>query len=226
MAINPRAFIVNSHYPMDFVVGYWTGTVTSSSYNVATLTFSHGLGYTPLIFGMYSLDGGTTWMPIGLNDYYTNQADCWGQANSSQIKISFTALASGSKTAQVKVWGLMPSTASRKNNTPAQTNPYNLNTRDYDYSKLIAAGRWSATTGSTKIYSHNLGYVPEAMVWAETSDGYITPFDPTYCTQTAYIPAQWADITTDGLWVYLSSLDYHSSTITALHYRIYGAQNG
>lgn len=227
MARNARSFIVETQdYPMDFVVGYYETTASSASYEASVTRITHGLGYAPLIFGMYSLDNGTTWMPIGLNDYYTNQADCWGEADSSTIYITFTALASGTKSARIRVWALAPTTADGFINTPTQANVYNLNTRDCDYSKLVAAGKWTAATGSNQIVAHNLGYVPEVLVWVETANGRITPFDPNYSVNHSYVPRQAVDVTTSGLWAYLSTLSFRSSTISAIHYRIYGGQNG
>lgn len=227
MSRDPRSFIVETQdYKMDFVVGAWTGSVSSSNYDPSVLEISHSLGYAPLIFGMYSVDNGSTWMPIGLNDYYATQTDCWAEADSSKIYVTFTSLASSSKTAQLKLWGLMPTTADAANATPAQTNVFTLNTRDFNYSKLVAAGRWGASTGSVKIYEHGLGYVPEVLVWAEKANGRVVPFDPSYSENTNYVARQQVDVTTTAIWSYLSTLDFRDSTISAIHYRIYGAQNG
>lgn len=227
MARDPRNFIVETQdYPMDFVIGYWATDISSSDYNVATKAIAHGLGYTPLLFGSYSLDGGSTWLPVGLNDYYTNQSDCWVEADATNIYINFTNLKSGSRTATVKLWGLMPTTADRANNAPANTNNFHLNTL-FNYSKLVVAGRWSFSTGSDKLLAiHNLGYKPEVLVWAETSNGRIAPFDIQISNHTDYVANNYVYATTMGLYTTNSSASYHSSTLSALHYRIYGAENG
>lgn len=227
MARDPRNFIVNTQdWPMDFVVGYWETTATSSNYDQTIVQIAHALRYPPLLFGVYSLDDGATWMPVGLNDYYTNQADCWVEADDVKIYVNFTCLASGSKTAKLKLWGLMPTTADQSNIVPSNANVFFLDTRDYDYSKLVAAGRWSFQTGQNTVVAHNLGYIPEALVWAETSNGRIAPFDITWSSNTSYIGDNYVYLTTSELISKQTSSDYHADSISYLHYRIYGARNG
>lgn len=227
MARDPRNFIVETQdYPMDFIVGYWTTDISSSDYNVITKTVAHGLGYTPLLFGSYSLDNGSTWLPVGLNDYYTNQSDCWVEADATNIYVNFTNLKSGSRTAKVKLWGFMPTTADRANDAPDNANAFFLNT-NFNYSKLVKAGRWGFSTGSNKLLAtHDLGYKPEVLVWAETSNGRIAPLDIQFSNHTDWVPDHFVYVTDSGLYATNSSADYHSSTLNALHYRIYGAENG
>lgn len=227
MARDPRRFIVETQdYSMDFVVGAWNRSVSSSSYTQTVDSFAHGLGYAPLLWGMYSIDNGSTWMPVGLNDYYTTRTDCWVESDSSNIYINFTYLDSGSATALVRLWAHAPITADRQNDVPHGANVFYLNTRDYNYSKLVGVDYVPVGVGSTTLYTHNLGYIPEVLCWAEMSNGRISPFDNSSSSNSSYIPQQVIRVTSSALVAELSGLNYHSSTIRGIHFRLYGAENG
>ena len=221
-----RKFIINSDYPMDFIVWKGSGDVSSSGYNQSTITIAHGLNFTPLVFGQFSLDDGSTWFPLGLYDHYTNKVDIGAESDGTNVYVNFTCLDSGSKTAKVRLWGLAPSTADSSVTVPSGVNHFRLNS-DFNYSKLVAAGRWPIQTGSRQtIYSHNLGYVPEVMTWVELSNGRIREPSPQFSNNTGYWPTQCTEIDDHALYGLYTSNSAGSETYTHIHYRIYGGQNG
>lgn len=224
---SPRDYIVNSDYPMDFIVWGGTGNSTSSNYNQTVTTISHGLPFKPLVFGQFSLDNGATWMPMGLYDYFVNKIDIWIESDATNVYVNFTYLASGSKTIQFRIWAFAPADADASVVIPASSsNDYRLNT-DFNYSKLVKAGKWTITTGARQtIFSHGLGYTPEVMVWFETSNGRIRDAAAQFSGNTTYWPIQYTQIDNTALYARFTSTAIGSLNYTAVHYRIYGDLNG
>lgn len=230
MAQDPRKFIVSSDYPMDFIIWNSEGEVTSQNLSPTTYTIAHGLPYTPLVFGQFSLDNGNSWLPLGINDFFTNKIDIYSESDNTNVYIHFTYLQSGTKTAKFRVWAFAPANASGIIQTPQQSsNVFHLDT-DFNYSKLVHAGEWTIETGDRKtIYQHGLGYIPEVMAWLETNTGKISDARPVFSDHPEYWPEQYVQINNNNLYAKFSSANQGTTgtTIyTKVHYRIYGGENG
>lgn len=68
---NPRNFLLNSDYPMDKILGWWSGSFAVSAYyglfdpKATEYSFAHGVGDYGLILGSWSTDN-TNWLPFGV----------------------------------------------------------------------------------------------------------------------------------------------------------------
>lgn len=223
----PRQYIINSDYPMDFIVWGGTGSGSSSSYNQSIITIAHKLPFKPLVFGQFSLDSGATWMPMGLYDYFVNKIDIWVESDATNVYVNFTYLASGTKTVQFRLWAFAPSDADSSITIPSKSsNSFRLNS-DFNYSKLVKADKWNIVTGSRQtIFAHGLGYVPEVMAWFETSNGRIRDAGSQFSGNTNYWPIQYVQVDSSNLYARFSSATIGSLSYVAVHYRIYGDLNG
>lgn len=222
---NLRNFEFNSKYPMDNVCFVYEGTL-SLSYGSGSTTISHSLGFAPLAFGLYSIDGGNTWTDIDFQAVSIG----FGQilSRTSVIEVSLS-LYSQPESAKIRVFGFMPSNISASVSAPTPLSRFYLNT-NYGYDTLIAKGVNTIPTSSseTLVYTHNLGYVPRVMMWSESTD-----------TQGLVIRRQnQATQTMTGTGFGLISMafideatfkygyeDEASSGSLTLHWRLYGGQN-
>lgn len=226
MIQDARHFLISSDYPMDFIVWEGNGQVSSYNYHQTTDTVKHNLPYTPLVFGQFSLDGGNTWFPAQVNDYYTNKIDFWVESDATNVYVHCTALENNAKTATYRLWAFAPANSAGRATTPSQSNLFYLDS-DSNYSKLVKAGVWDIQSGDRKtIYNHNLGYIPEVMVWLETSDGKIRDGQSVFSGKTEYWPIQYMQIDENNLYAEFSSNTQGMVTFSKVHYRIYGDQNG
>lgn len=222
---DPRKFIVETQdFPMDFICYYKEDSVTISGGHYADLTISHGLGFAPLCFGVFSADGSANWEPM--TGWGVPDADDYAEISSdnANITVAITNDTVSSHNYTYHVWGIMPSNISSDITIPSGASVWRLNTLQ-NYSKLITAGRTAATTGSTfTVATHSLGYVPEAMVWAELTSGRIRPLYLQYWGN--YLPTATEIATIDGnaLKAYVGT--DAAQPISYIHYRIYGGQNG
>lgn len=163
-------------------------------------------------------------MPVGIEDFYQSETACWVESDSSKVYFHFTKH-SGSATATVKAWGVMPSNVNVAVPIPPHESSTFINTRDFNYSKLIMADRVTVSEGINRIVDHRLGYIPEMLAWAELANGRITPLNNT-TAQSSVISAQYILIGPLSMFLDLSPATYHGSTVVALHYRFYGEENG
>lgn len=226
MSRDPRKFIVETQdYPMDFICFYVEDSIAVQSGYTMTLTFPHDLGFAPLCFGVFSADNSTNWEPmVGWGVYGSSDEYGGLYSTSSNVVASVTNESGSSHTYRYRIWGIMPSTVSKDVTIPSGSSKWRLNTLK-NYSKLVSAGRVTATTGSNfTVATHNLGYIPEVMAWAELTSGRVQPFYLEYWgnylpTATVLVKVNntrvQAYIGTDAFW-----------TIKYVHYRIYGDQNG
>ena len=211
---NYNNFKINSNFKTDLIVFSYSGTLNLSS-GYGTLTINHGLSFTPLPFGLYSADGGTTWNDI---DFMTQ--DGFGQmfAKSSTIEITINIYNNPPASVLVRVFGFAPSTVPNVIvNPPAPLSKFYLDSRK-TYELLIASGRTvlPSYNGAQTIYTHNLGYLPRTMLWVELPDGSIER------------PGQWTNsykplLTTSALSFY--NYDQYVSQQVIIHWRLYGGQS-
>lgn len=218
MAIND--LIIDSDYPMDLVVWSAEGTISSfDSGGYGQVNINHSLGYAPLCFGVWSLDGGSTWQPLGGINVRANEVFAGTISASSYVRV-YVQMNSARTNVRYRVFGLQPANTSGATNPPDfHVSDFILNS-DYNYSKLVAAITWNFTsTSSTVLYNHNLGYIPEVACWDELNDGTVSDHINSVST-AAGDSAVWA--TTSQVLVSCNSVGNRSK----LHVRIYGGRNG
>ena len=186
--VDPRNFLLNTDYEMDKIIYFKEFEWTTSS--VTTKQVTHGLPTVPLLFGVWSANADfSDSNEIGESNNPWEQ-DLQIQARSNMEKIIFTLTpkmvnnAYVSTTFYVKVFGFEPGTnwintyydgdvqvkvpLKMKGNKLAPTSKYAktfiVNT-DYNYLKLLKAGRLGEWTGTRTEYTHGLGYVPQILTW-------------------------------------------------------------
>lgn len=158
-------FLYNSDDNIDKVILYKETTISSGQ----SLSIPHGLGFIPLVFGVWSSTSDfTTCHPIG---EIGNWAYVGVAANSTSVDLNYV----GSGTVYVRIYGLMPT--DQEGNAPNATSGVNglIFSSDYNYTKLYMSGVTNSETGTSTI-SHNLGYKPQVMAWEENYNGTISPF--------------------------------------------------
>lgn len=173
MAVNPRKFLLNTDYEMDKIIFFTSGSIKPSDGNKS---INHTLGFAPLIFGVCSFNSNFN-DPRTIPYNYSTQSNTiafTAQATSSQIKISCTNYSNPSASMYYRIYAFEPSTSSARIAPTANVaNKFILNT-DYNYCKLCKKGTMSGN-GQHSV-SHNLGYIPQTLIWAE-SNGTIIPID-------------------------------------------------
>lgn len=225
---NLRNFEFNSKYPMDNVCFVYEGTM-SLSYGYGTTTISHSLGFIPLAFGLYSVDGGNIWTEI---DFQVASIG-FGQilARTSTISVSLSLYSSSASSAKIRVFGFMPSNITTNISAPTPLSRFYLNT-NYGYDMLIAKGVSTIPSSSseTLVYTHNLGYIPRVMTWSEETEA--------LSGETVIRRLSQATQTTLGTGFGLISMAFVDETTfkygyedeasggsLKLHWRLYGGQN-
>lgn len=197
MAVDPRKFLLNTDYEMDKIIYFKDGNLNVGDYNVQ---IPHGLGFTPLVFGVCSFNSDFSDPRSIPYSYNTNSTSIAFnvQADSTNITIGYTNTSGTPAKIYYRLYAFEPSNSTATiapTNTSAKT--FVLNT-DYNYCKLYKKG---ISNGDSTI-AHNLGYVPQVLAWEE-SGGYIvpidtsTPEDPITNTPT-YISVSTSNITTHG----------------------------
>lgn len=203
-----RNFLLNTDYPMDKVI-----YMKSGSFNFGEINIPHGLGFMPLPLVQFSFDS-------DFNTCYEVTDRPWElypstfpyifavSSNSTNIKIEAYGFGGPYSTVYYRVLCFAPSNVySNVTTTPVANDEFIINT-DYNYTKLYMSG----ITNQNTTINHNLGYVPQVIVWQETDPG-ITP------TQYYGFPLNEApQITTTQL--ILPAINA-ASTIKRFHYRIY-----
>lgn len=171
---DPRKFLYNSDYPIPSFVWTWEGEYTApSSTGYFEYTIPHGLPFTPLVIGYYSMS------------LYPDRIYNFGQLDSDVLIWPVLAVADRQN---VKIQGAQRGSASStkfkislgafappefEGNTPFTKDITNFSfNSDYDYPKLFMAGR-KTLTDNKAIIRHALGYIPKTRVWVERADGTI-----------------------------------------------------
>ena len=213
--VNLRNFKFNSNMKMDNVVFVTEQDFSSQSgvNSYVETTIANPFPFKPLCFGNFSLDGGNTWQDI---DFLSTAGQ--GQLISKTSTISIYILhETYAATIKVRIYAFPPSTAGNINYTePTPISNFYINTVN-SYDNIIANGtqNLSASNSDQVIYTHNLGYIPRAMLWQETSTGIMRMFEASYGDTNYNAPI----ITT-------TQLKWRTNSAITIHYRIYGGLNG
>ena len=223
---NPRNFIINTDYPVDHVVYIKDLVVPFSSTGIE---IEHGLGFAPLLMGLFSTDDWNTSMPI---DTPASSGDNIGnlQTETTQRVIRLINYGRLNRPVKARLFGLMPSNVNIDVIPPKiRYSNFNFNT-DFNYSKLVKAGVFNANwnSGENIVYHHGLGYIPEVEAWQEDNSGVVKKFFNIYDPNGVNFSSMgsrivYAKITTQD---FIIRTDGSNQDITKIHYRIYGDQNG
>lgn len=219
---NYNNFKINSNFKTDLIVFSYSGTINLDIYGYGTLSVNHGLSFTPLPFGLYSTDGGTTWNDI---DFQTQEG--FGQmfATPSTIEITINIYNNPPASVLIRIFGFAPSTVPNVIvNPPTPLSKFYLDSRK-TYELLIASGRTVINNSSSlqTIYTHNLGYLPRIMLWEELPDNSISR----HCTNarveySGYYSYIYSSLSTTKL-EYMN-YDTLSPIQRIIHWRLYGGQ--
>jgi len=206
MAINPRDFLLNTDYEMDKIIYYKSGSLSVNQYDV---TISHGLGFTPLIFGVCAFNSDYS-DPRAIpftSVTQQNTTSFTASANNSNIKLSYISYNGSPGQIYYRIYGFEPSDSTANvASTCNNANEFILNT-DYNYCKLYKKG----TAGNDTTINHNLGYIPQVLVWSDIG-GWTAPIEES----SLYSNGPGARITTSDL-----ILQFSLTNASRMHYRIY-----
>lgn len=223
MVQDARKFLISSDYPMDLVVWSTSGEKVVAAQSWSTLDILHGLPFKPLFFGLYSIDGGNTWVALDVG--IANGADLYPQADSTKVSIEIHSRVQ--TTLKYKIWAYAPSNASSEITPPSSENTFRINS-DRDYLKLVKADIWNAVAGEdTVFYNHNLGYKPWAMMWFEYTDGTIHPPLFVKSGNASLSPNRCVSVDDNSLRASFTTLAINADdTLKAIHYRVYADEIG
>ena len=170
---NPNDFLLNTDYELDKIVLFHEGQFTGST------SFTHKLGFTPLIFGVWSTDKDFYSVnPINgeldssSEPGYTPTLSVRGVATSTSVQLT----SGGNNSNQVlyyRVYAFQPSNSNKPVQPTANKSRKFVFNTDYNYCKLMHAGIF---THNGEEFRHNLGYVPQVIAWQQdNSTGNIRP---------------------------------------------------
>lgn len=192
MAVDPRDFLLNTDYELDKIILVKTGDF------VETVDIPHDFSFIPLPFGVWSTD--SSFSSVNALGAFATSSDIAHTPPLGVVctayndKITLDARGSGYDSTRIyyRLYAFEPSDTT---NTIAPTSDlaskFILNT-DYNYRKLKASGEF---TQDGQEYQHNLGYIPQVMVWSkETWQGHdeVAPF-------ADVLPEEFFTITTDKI---------------------------
>ena len=204
--VDPRDFLLNTDYEMDKIVYFKEGS--TSSYQQ---TFDHGLGFTPLIFGVcsensdYSESHSIPYLYQTQDDYKSFDV----RANGSTITIECV----NNVPVYYRIFAFEPSDSkSHVGYTSKYASQFILNT-DYNYCKLFKKDLVSGT--GTFTIPHNLGYIPQVLAWGENS-GKTFPIELSEPENPAFGNPTNLAVTDSAL-----IIRNNAGAYTKIHYRIY-----
>lgn len=220
MAQNLAHFIFNSDYPMDKVVFYKQQQISlPASSPTKTFTIPHNLLFTPLPIAIWSTDEDFSSV-YSIDPLVMSPRLSALKADGTNITATFTPDSSTAYTGYLRVYGLLPSTATQEAAPTARQASKLIFDTDKIYSPLIFSGvittdfnsnnvaKINVTNGYKELVTqasrieveHNLGYNPYMLYWRETNGeikgGSYWTFQPGYPLQNyAY-----SDIDKCGFW--------------------------
>ena len=179
-------FVLNTDYPVDKVIYLLSGSFSLPGSTYPVINVPHNLPFPPLLGGSwsltpdflvcYELDSG----PISFADTtFVNTQYMGAAADSTNVRINAGNNVATGVTIYYRIYGLQP-TGYPTADIPvlsASGDDFLLNT-DYNLTKLFTADVVSqpatTTPAATITVNHNIGYIPQVVVWEEVS-GYIRP---------------------------------------------------
>jgi hypothetical protein len=219
--VDARNFLLNTDYPLDQVVWLKSDSKAISGSTSGTITIPHGLPFTPLVGGSWSLDSG-----FGVLYEYSSGTLPSGNASSSLYGRTVRAYADSTNvylawsntltatTIYFRLFAFQPSDEDHDLDPTAASGDVFVFNSDYNYTKLLKADFEDVSPGDTVVVSHGLGYRPQVLAWARDTSGNVAPMD--YQDNNA---DQWTDVivTTTSVTFVVPS----SAIIDRIDYRIY-----
>lgn len=139
---NIQNFIANTDYPFDMIVYFKRFEFTTTGgYTTQTISFSHGLEFTPLCFGVWSdvEDFAHAWT-LERQGYGVGQTAVWVEADGDNIYVNKNNNNEAGRKIYLKIYGFAPTTWTGDCEPTATTSDFLLMNTDYEYSPLLAAG--------------------------------------------------------------------------------------
>lgn len=177
---NVNKFLVNSDYPVDKVI--YLKSDSSSAWNT-TITIPHGLTFTPLVGGYWSLGSGFTTnyeffsgtFPAAPGFVFGREVDI--KADSTNIVLTTTNTMGDTPAYYSRIYGIEPD-GSNANLAPlvSSGDAMPMNTDD-NYMKLITSGSFNMGTSASFTVTHNIGFPATSYMvscWF-TFAGYVWP---------------------------------------------------
>lgn len=223
---NARQFLANSDYPFDKVIYANSGSKLVAGNTMDDLvTIPHGLPFTPLIGGNWSLVSDFSvsydffagvFPSTSLGFIFDQTVDCY--ADATNIYIESDNLNVSSKTISYRIIAFEPSTSTAEIAGITSLSDTFIQNSGYNNLKLLTASTVSlpATTGTaaTVPVPHNLGYRPQVLAWA-TGNSWLYPLSAPRIAYAALLP--YVEVTTSSI---IFTVPEFNAANTA-HYRIY-----
>lgn len=212
-----RNFLLNTDYPMDKIIYMTSGSViVDNNTNDTIELIKHGLPFTPLAYLVWSNTDDFNISFLNTDDvsYPSTTYQLYSVYSTSESIFMNRFNTTGStKTVYYRIFCYAPSTAdvdSAIEPTATASRNFIINT-DYNYFKLA----YSGVLDGVASFNHNLGYVPQALVWQEATNGNI------YSVSQASTGT--ANIQRNGIYITNTTIGYiyPSSSSLKHHYRIY-----
>lgn len=188
---NVDHFRLDSDYPMDKIVYFKQGTFTPSS---GSFSFSHGLSFTPLVFGVISKNSDFSESysfntPMVETGAITNFAPRGIMALSNNTTIYFYVpdelRASLTGTYYYRLYGFSDESSNISTSETSSSGGNLIISSDYNYYKLYESGNVEYSGSSSATINHNLGYKPFILLWGRSKT--FTDEFPADITQLSYV---------------------------------------
>lgn len=191
MAQNLAHFIFNSDYPMDKVVFYKQIKIDIPAGTTdRVFTVPHNLLFTPLPIAIWSTDADFNSV-YSIDPLVMTPRMSALKADATNITTTFTPDSSTRYEGYLRVYGLLPTTATQETMPTARQSSKLIFDTDKVYSPLIFSGVITTDFNSTHVakinvtngykelitqanrieVEHNLGYNPYMLYWRETNGG-------------------------------------------------------
>lgn len=171
--VDTRKFLLDSDYPIDKIIGTFTGSIPIAASDFNDITIPHGFTSTPLYYirWSYSSDFSTSYEETGNSAGFSVFVGC--ETNNTNIIIRTTNLTASPLTVYYRVI-LFPryDVSYDVTNTQNNLDTFNLNT-DYNYPKIYAEGYLPKVSGT---FVHGLGYRPTVEAWFVLDNGTFSRF--------------------------------------------------
>lgn len=170
-ATNAKKLLYSTDYPLDKVVYMYETSFSVPGFGFNDVTINHGLGFAPLIQGIYTLDAGWPTVydensgPVNSSGNYLMQT--FVETDSTTITLYNSNAQASAKTIYWRLYGFMPSDVNVDASfTNTGVDDFMFST-DYNYAKLFMSGVTASSSDPTETIVHGLGYRPQVLTWVE-----------------------------------------------------------
>ena len=171
---DPRKFLYNSDYPMPYLAYFQpcNYTVGGTEY-YKTVSFAHGLPFTPLLLGQWSIVAGGDFS-VAYDLSIETPRFSGGQplvakiagADNTNIYLDMTNNTGSDLTFYYRLAGFAPPDYTGEVESVEDATRYQFNS-DFNYLKIYKAGSETVSVGNTISITHDMGYIPQTRTWRE-----------------------------------------------------------